>query len=120
MLCGAVYAWLMYRKEPLLNEVSTWTGRVLIASRFLMVTFLAFLLLGPMIRTFSREVEKPIIILAVDDSKSIINSKDSVARKEQIKSDFEKLNNELKADYDVRQFSFGDHVAETIGFQFQF
>ncbi len=109
----------MYRKEPLLNEVSTWIGRVLIASRFLMVTFLAFLLLGPMIRTFSREVEKPIIILAVDDSKSIINSKDSLTRKEQIKSDFEKLYNELKTDYDVRQFSFGDHVAEKIEFQFQ-
>lgn len=109
----------MYRKEPLLQEVSTWVGRLLVASRFLMVTLLSFLLLGPMIRTFSREVEKPIIILAVDDSKSIVNSKDSLSRKEAIKTDFDKLFDDLKSDYDVRQFSFGDHVSENIEFQFK-
>jgi len=119
ILAGAFYAWLMYRKEPLLNDLSKWTGRLIISTRFLMVSLLAFLLLGPMIRTFRREVEKPIIILALDESKSIINSKDSISRKEQIKNDFEKINSALKSDYDVRQFAFGDHVSENIGYNFQ-
>jgi len=119
ILTGAFYAWLMYRKEPLLNDLSKWTGRLIISTRFLMVSLLAFLLLGPMIRTFRREVEKPIIILALDESKSIINSKDSISRKEQIKNDFEKINSALKSDYDVRQFAFGDHVSENIGYNFQ-
>jgi len=119
ILAGAFYAWLMYRKEPLLNDLSKWTGRLIISSRFLMVSLLAFLLLGPMIRTFRREVEKPIIVLALDESKSIINSKDSISRKEQIKNDFEKINSALKSDYDVRQFAFGDHVSENIDYNFQ-
>lgn len=84
-----------------------------------MISLLAFLLLGPMIRTFSREIEKPIVLLALDASKSILNSKDSVLRRDQIKSDFEKLEGALKSDYDVRLFSFGDHVTEKIDYQFK-
>ena len=108
----------MYRKEPLISEIPIWLGRLLQLFRFLLITALSFLLLGPMIRTFSREVEKPIIILALDQSKSILNSKDSVARRTSVKSDFDFLREKLEGDYDVRTYSFGDHVSEKINYEF--
>ncbi|MBL7923726.1 MAG: hypothetical protein JNL88_05970 [Bacteroidia bacterium] len=108
----------MYRKEPLLNETSSTLKRILPAARFLSVSLLAFLLLGPMIRTFSREVEKPIILLAVDESRSIVNRKDSSETRAQIRAEFDKLKKELSADFDVRSYAFGDHVSENPVFRF--
>ena len=112
LLAGAVLTFILYRKEALLKEAGTWPGRLLIASRFLVISLLSFLLLSPMIRTFSREVEKPIIMIALDESRSIVNARDSVQRKEQIKKDLEALKDGLSDDYDVRTLSFGDKVRD--------
>jgi hypothetical protein len=46
LAAGAVYTILLYRKEPLLNDLSVWLRRALVAFRFLTVSALAFLLLG--------------------------------------------------------------------------
>ncbi len=118
LFAGFVYAWLMYRNSQLLKDVSRGTARLLIVSRFLLVSILSFLLLGPMIRTLTREVEKPVIILAIDESASIVNNKDSVAIKNAIQSDVRSLKEKLSDDYDVRLFSFGDKVTENPSFQF--
>lgn len=101
-----------------MKEAGTWPGRLLIFSRFLVISLLAFLLLSPMIRTFSREVEKPIVVLAIDDSRSVLNARDSVQRRDQLLKDVEVLRDELGNDYDLRVWSFSDRVKE--GFDGQF
>ncbi len=101
-----------------MSEIPVNVARIMTACRFILVTLLAFLLLGPMVRTITREVEKPIVILALDDSRSIVNSKDSTTQIEALKKSYAVLNDGLKGDYELRTFSFGDHVREKADFNF--
>jgi len=87
-------------------------------ARFFLVSILCFLLLGPMIKTIIREVEKPIVVLALDESQSIINTRDSISIKEKYKTAFESLKDGLKNEYDVRAYSFGDHIRENPTYNF--
>jgi len=87
--------------------------------RFLLITLLCFLLMGPVLRTLTREVEKPVVILALDESRSVLNGKDSLKRKEEIKNAIERLNNGLGQEFDLRLFSFGDRIRDKIDYSFE-
>lgn len=65
---GALYAWLLYTKK------TPWPPRLnylLAFLRFAVASFLCFLLLSPMLRYVSNTTEKPVIVLAVDNSQSV-------------------------------------------------
>lgn len=115
LLTGFLFTWMMYRKKTEWNKNTVYA---LAALRFLSVSILSFLLLGPMVRTFSRDVEKPIIILALDESRSILTGKDKAQTKQSIRQDFEKIQEELKGDFDLRLFSFGDKVNSSLRYAF--
>jgi len=82
------------------------------AFRFLVVTFLCFLLLSPLLKTVSRSTEKPVIIIAQDNSESLVVSKDSAFYKKEYKESLQKLINVLGEKYDVRTYSFADKIKE--------
>ena len=68
ILAGLGYAYLLYQKK------SPWDKKMnyfLATLRFLLVTLLAFLLLGPLIKYFINYTEKPTIVIALDNSQSI-------------------------------------------------
>ena len=117
-LLGALYAFVLYRKDKLLADVSKWTKRILAAFRFLAVSVLAFLLLGPLLKTIFREVEKPVIIIAQDNSESILIGKDSVFYKTEYKEKLEELINNLQNKFDVKSYSFGDEITNAIDLSF--
>lgn len=118
IVVGGGYAFLMYRKDPLLKEIAKWQAYLIVGARFFVVSLLCFLLLGPMVKIISREIEKPIVILALDASQSVINSKDSSKLIESYKTSLEKLKLGLSSDYDLKVFSFGDHVRENLDYNF--
>ncbi|MDG1176362.1 MAG: hypothetical protein P8N07_11275, partial [Flavobacteriales bacterium] len=64
LLISGLGAFLLYRKDRNLAELSTFRKRVLAALRFLSLFFLAFLLLEPLLEYSKKKVEKPIIVLA--------------------------------------------------------
>ena len=115
---GLVYAVLLYRREHSLGEISVFLKRLLFAFRFLIVTVLCFLLLGPMIRKITREIEKPIIIIAADNSQSVIASKDSVNQRNAINASLEKISSGLEGKFDVRSMTFGDKVKDGLQLDF--
>jgi hypothetical protein len=115
---GVLYSIVLYRKENLLEEVRPWIKKMMAAFRFVVVSLLAFLLLSPLIRTIFRETEKPIIIIAQDNSQSILTGTDSASFKKTYSESLNKLADELKKNYDVRSFSFGDRVEDKINFDF--
>ncbi len=84
----------------------------------MLVSLLAFLLLGPMIRTLTREVEKPVVIVALDESQSIINTRDSASLKQTYQAAISSLQDGLKGTYEVRSVGFGDHVRDAIDFKY--
>lgn len=77
VLTGAGYAYLLYSKK------FTWsrsTNSLLSVARFLVVSFILFLLLNPLLKQLVNHIEKPILVLAIDNSLSVTNSVDSLGR----------------------------------------
>lgn len=108
LLAGAGGAWLLYRNDSRFEEVHKWLLRLMTAFRFVVIFILAFFLLSPMIHTASREVEKPIVIIAADNSSSLRYSDTLNYPLSELKNDAENLRNELSKKYDVRFISFGE------------
>jgi hypothetical protein len=93
LLCagiGASYAFLLYRKDTLLNEVKTWVKGIMAFFRFITIGFLCFLLLSPFLKIINRHIEKPIIVFAQDNSESIGTTKDSLYYKNEYPKQFSK------------------------------
>ncbi|MEI6853102.1 MAG: hypothetical protein WCL06_09675, partial [Bacteroidota bacterium] len=109
LLLGLGYAFLLYFREKH-HEFKKLTIRVMFAMRTLSVGLIAFMLLSPLVKTTIRTIEKPIVIVAQDNSKSIVFSKDSTRIRKDYTAEMQKLTDDLKEDYDLKTFSFGDKV----------
>lgn len=109
---GALFTYLLYRNSTYSKDLPKALFYTVIGARFLLISFLSFLLLGPMLKVITREVERPIVIVAVDRSKSMANTKDSTAVIETVKNFLDKSNADLPAEYDLKVLSFGDKVRE--------
>ncbi|MES2267243.1 MAG: hypothetical protein V4520_10805 [Bacteroidota bacterium] len=68
IVLGLLYAWLMYRKPVQLVKGVRYA---LFAFRAIVVSFLALLLVSPLVRSTSYLPQKPIVIIAQDNSESI-------------------------------------------------
>jgi hypothetical protein len=112
IIAGAGYAGILYYRDKKLQEVSIWLIRAMAAFRFLVVTIIAFLLLSPLLKTVERSVEKPVIIIAQDNSESLIAGKDSSFYKKEYKEKLSELISGLSDKYEVRTYSFADKVKE--------
>lgn len=76
ILAGVGYALLLYRtKHPWSESVN----RILFGLRAVLAFFLAFLLLGPIVRQVNNLIEKPVFTILHDNSGSIKEGMDSVA-----------------------------------------
>ena len=98
---GAGYAALLYAKK------STWgknSNYFLAGIRFLLVSILCFLLLGPYIKHFKNDLENPSIVIAVDNSQSMVFGDDSLKLKELSAQLFSLANSleEKKANVEIR------------------
>ncbi len=118
LIISAAITALLYYKNNRYN-FSLLVKRALAAIRFVAITIIAFLLLSPLVKTVHRYVEKPVIIVAQDNSASVLINKDSAFYKKQYKEDLAKFIETLKAKFDVKTFSFGDKVAEKSSFDFK-
>ncbi len=112
VLLGAVYAFILYRKEEKFNEIAPWLIKLMAGFRFLLITLLAFLLLSPFIKTLFNKVEKPVIIIAQDNSSSILLNKDSVFYQNEYLANLKTLEKSLEEKYEVKTYTFGEELNE--------
>ncbi|SDJ76025.1 hypothetical protein SAMN05421823_10138 [Catalinimonas alkaloidigena] len=77
LLVGGIYAVALYFRAPM--PWSNGVNRLLAVARFLLVSLLCFLLLGPFVRRIRNTAENPTVVLAVDDSESVRLGSDSAA-----------------------------------------
>lgn len=82
------------------------------SSRFVLVFILAFLLLSPFIKTIFNKVEKPIIIIAQDNSSSILLNKDSLFYKTTYQNQMDELATNLSQNFEVKKYTFGENLTE--------
>lgn len=121
LLClglGVLYALMLYYKS---NAFRTQSGRLnfwLGLLRFCAVTFLAILLLEPFLRSVQTDAKKPILIVAQDQSESVVAEMDE-AEKAAYTEAFQNFSASFDDKYELHQYAFGSEVREEIDFIFE-
>lgn len=105
---GAIASWILYHRDANFNGVATWIKLLMSGFRFCTITVLCFLLLSPLFKSITREVQKPIVAVIVDDSKSMVHSVDSVAFKKSVIDRLELMKSNFGEDIDLRVYSSSD------------
>jgi hypothetical protein len=112
ILAAAVYAGALYFRDKFNRTYGNRLATVLGILRFVAVATLAFFVLKPLIKTIKRDVEKPIIVIAQDNSESLTISGDSGLYKGAYLESLRALQQELGEDYEVKGYTFGSSVHE--------
>lgn len=113
---GFLVAWLLYRKKKEAFSPAK-IFYALFALRFVSVSLISFLLLSPVLKYLQHKEEKPVIAFLQDNSasqKSAFRVIDSV----KYKKDIADLLSDLRNDYTVKEFSYGDVLKDTAKYQF--
>lgn len=119
IIAGVGYAFILYNREKKFEETPKWVRVVLPALRCIVITFLSFFLLSPLLKNISRTVEKPIIIFAQDNSESVVAGKDSAYYKSDYLKNISDLVSSLSGKYDTNVYSFGDRIKSGFNFDFK-
>jgi len=104
---GIGYALLLYKQSVHLHKKLRY---FLFALRAIAIALIAFLLFSPLVKTVNRTVEKPLIILAQDNSASILLSQTKDFNWQRYNDQLKKLEKELSADYELRTFNFAEGI----------
>ncbi|MBC7744578.1 MAG: hypothetical protein H7096_05700 [Flavobacterium sp.] len=115
LLLGIAYAFALYRWQTRLNKTLL---IFLFGLRTITVATIAFLLFAPPFKTISKTTEKPIIILAQDNSASIALSEPASFKTETYIRQLRLLEKTLSKDYEVKSLSFGMNVKQGLNFKF--
>ncbi len=110
LLLGAVYAWALYypgMKRGMGNPL-TWGMSAL---RFLSASLIAFLLLSPLIKRTEKRLEKPVIVIGVDNSQSMVLGNDSAWCRKDFPDRLKQLVAALQQKCDIRLYSFDDKLS---------
>jgi len=106
--------WL-YRKTGHLDQRLRYG---LFAIRAIVLSLLGGLLVFPLIKSVSYNLEKPIILIAQDNSMSVGNIKPATFNRQQYQNNLQNLAKELGGQYEVQVYNFSDVVKP--GFDFSY
>ncbi|MCB0755916.1 MAG: hypothetical protein KDB98_10000, partial [Flavobacteriales bacterium] len=118
IMAGAGYAFGLYYREKRTSEFPLWLTRSLAAIRGVVVFLIVVLLIGPLIKSTSSRTEKPIIILAQDNSSSIPLNSDSAFYRNDYQTLLAEFRAGLSGDFEVTSYVFGNEtrVSEEVDF----
>ncbi len=110
---GLGYAYLLYQaKHPWSKRIN----QVLFTLRAVLVTLLAILLLGPILKLTVSVFEKPTVVMLMDNSLSIKEGVDSIQRK-LIEQELAKVSEKLASDgYEIEQRNLNNEVIEKVDY----
>lgn len=111
LLAGLAAATVLYVRNKK-QHYGKALNAILFALRTLIVGLVVLLLFNPLIRQKFSSVETPTIILAHDNSSSVILCKDSAFYKKDYLRQLEQFRNELNADFQVDEYLFGEDVRD--------
>lgn len=115
LILGVIYAFLLYRSSDHLNKN---LRNLLFLLRALSVSIISFLLFAPLIKSVSSTSEKPLIIIAQDNSASILISKEKDFNEKVYQDNLKNLEQSLSEDYDVRSINFGADIKNGLNLNF--
>lgn len=91
ILAGAFYSFLLYKKK---TNFTVLQNRLLAVVRGILVALLAFLLINPLLRSNKTSIEKPTVVLAIDNSSSMTQAGEKKITK--LKEDLQKLKSDIE------------------------
>lgn len=109
---AGVISFALYQKKKH-DDFSFKTKLILIASRFIATFLTAILLLAPLIEMLQNTTEKPVLVIATDNSKSVNN-----VLNEQHNLIINEIKKQLTNKFNIHQYSFGETVKRTDTFNF--
>jgi len=112
---GIAYAFLLYKPSGHLNITLRY---FLFTLRTISIALIAFLLFSPLVKTINRTVEKPLIILAQDNSASILLSKTKDFNWQNYNDQLKRLEKNLSADYELRTFNFDEEIESGLNLKY--
>lgn len=112
-----VLAFFYYRKQKQVEGIPSWLRSILTGLRASSLFFLGLLLFSILIESNVSKLEKPVMIVLVDNSSSMLNYKDSSQVKSKIKDFEKKLSSKYSDKFDVVTYSV-DEAINTDGYQF--
>ena len=106
---GLIYAFSLYYRDSKFDESPKWSKWVMGILRFLSVTGIAILLLSPLVKSLTEDIKKPIVVIAEDDSQSIVAnlSPEEIAQK---KEEINGIAASLGEKYEVKRLVIGDQI----------
>ncbi|MFT5764769.1 MAG: hypothetical protein ACI8X3_002201 [Saprospiraceae bacterium] len=117
LLLGLVYAMVLYFRNDAFKDKSRALNWILGTFRFLVVSILGILLMSPFLKSIVREIKKPVIVIAQDQSESILSDMNEEERN-QYQATFQQFETALGEEYEIKKYAFGSEVKEGIDFQF--
>ena len=111
LLAGLAAATVLYVRNKK-QHYGKALNAILFVLRTLMVGLVVLLLFNPLIRQKFSSVETPTIILAHDNSSSVVLCKDSAFYKNDYQTQFEAFRKNLNADFQVDEYLFGEEVRD--------
>ena len=109
LVAGGVYAaglygWRRRSSGAAADDLPRWVRIALPVLRFAVVTLLAFLLLGPLVRRQVHDKERPIVVVADDASSSVTEHGYALTDE-----DWASVTRRMEKDYDVVRYPYGDN-----------
>jgi hypothetical protein len=115
LILGILYAWLLYRQPVNLGKnFRLW----LAVLRALLVFVIAMLLVSPLVKTIKYDPQKPLVLIAQDNSSSINTFKPAGFNSTQFVNDLAKLKQQLGDKYDVQEFNFSKDLSNGLSDKF--
>jgi len=116
LLTGIFFAWLLYGQPSALTK----RLRIILAIfRAISLSLILWLLFSPLIRQISYTLEKPIIVIAQDNSQSAGTFMPVGFSLSKYQKELKQLNKDLSEKYDVRLYSFSDQVISGLDFSYK-
>ncbi len=118
LLAGLIYSAVLYfrnTRDHLPKKLIYLTAFV----RFFVVSLMAILLLSPLVQTTSKQIEKPILIFAQDNSKSLELISDSTYYRSEYLSEINNFLKNLSSKFEIRSFAFGETFRRSETFDFE-
>ncbi|MBK8700181.1 MAG: hypothetical protein IPN29_11880 [Saprospiraceae bacterium] len=110
LLAGAIYAYLLYRKESRFTDGPAWLKPVMAALRAMAIFIITLLLLSPIIKSITEDKKEPIVIIAEDRSTSI-KSGTATEKLAVYKNKLSEIEGKIGSKFAVETLFFGDKVS---------
>jgi len=112
LVISASFSYLTYRRNKF-NIQSVWYNYpvwLLMTCRFLGTFLILLLLLSPFLKTVRSKTELPIVIIGIDDSKSILLQKDSADYKKHLEEKIKEVEKDISKKFSIKNYLFGSSI----------